>query len=232
MFVGWIGLTPFFVQAQSHPFKVGEKLVYSTIFNFVKSGQSTMEIIGQETIDGHSAYHIRFQTQTAPFFDKVYQIRDNMESWIDARTLFSRRFQKKLAEGKYRKEYAVDFDYQKMLAISATDVDTLTSMVNDPLSIFYFIRAESLYVGRVFKLYNYDNNKLKPYNIIVKRTQKIKVIAGEFVCFVLEPFSKDGKLFRHQNQVTIYISADERHLPVLISSESSFGKTILRLEKY
>jgi len=232
MFVGLIGLAPSPASAQLHPFEIGEKLVYLTMFNFVKSGQSTMEILGQEIIDGHAIYRVRSQTQTAPFFDKLYRIRDDMESWIDVKTLFSRRFQKKLAEGNYRKEYAVRFDYQKMQAISATDIDTLTSMVHDPLSIFYFLRAESLYVGRIFKLFNYDNDKLKPYNIIVKRIEKVNVPAGEFVCFVLEPFSKDGKLFKHQSQVTIYVSTDERHLPVMISSDASIGKMILRLEKF
>lgn len=223
-------LPPFLLSQKTYPFEVGEKLVYSTWFNFVKGGQSILQIDRMEIIDGHETYHAVFQTKSSSIFDRIYKVRDTMESWIDTQTLLPLKFEKNLREGHYRKEWAVLFDFQKLVAISDNDTNILQEPVHDALSFFYFLRAESLWVGRIFKLNNYDNNKFRPYNVIVKKTERIKVPAGDFTCYVLEPYSEDGKLFKNKSQATLYVSKDSRRLPVMITNDATFGKMILKLE--
>jgi len=47
---------------------------------------------------------------------------------------------------------------------------------------------------------------------------------------VLTPFSEKGKVFKNKNLVTIYLSTDEKRIPVMISNEALFGSMILKLE--
>ncbi|MCK4640767.1 MAG: DUF3108 domain-containing protein [Candidatus Marinimicrobia bacterium] len=214
----------------AHPFSVGERIEYSTWFNFVKGGVSSLEVVSFDSLNSIPVYHIRSVTESNPFFDRFYKVRDKMDSWIDVSGLYSRKFRKSLREGRYRKKYSVRFDYHQMQAISQNDTVSIDSIIHDGISIFYYVRALDLSVGDVIDLNYFDNDKLRPFKIKVENKENIKVPAGEIECYVLTPFSEKGKLFKNKNLVTIYLSTDEKRIPVMISSEALFGSMILKLE--
>lgn len=212
-------------------FAIGEKLEYSLWFNFIKGGEATMEIVGLERVNGQPAYHLRLVSETSPIFDKIFKVRDYFDSWMDIRGLFSHQFQKNIQERRYRKNYAVRFDYDQQKAFTSNDTVAIKGRMQDALSVIYCVRAENLSEGRIIKLNNFDNNKIKLFNVVVSRTEKISVPAGEFECFVLEPYATEGKLFKYQTDMTIYVSTDSLRLPVLITSTASFGKMVFKLER-
>jgi hypothetical protein len=214
----------------AHPFSVGERIIYSTWFNFVKGGISTLEVVSFDSLNGIPVYHIRSVTKSNPFFDRLYKVRDKMDSWIDVSGLYSREFRKSLREGRYRKKYSVRFDYHRMWAISHSDTVSIDGIIHDGLSMFYYIRALDLSIGDIIDLNYFDNDKLRPFKIKVENKEIIKVPAGEIECYVLTPFLEKGKLFKNKSLVTIYLSTDEKRIPVMISSEAIFGSMILKLE--
>ncbi|RKY55565.1 MAG: hypothetical protein DRP89_03035 [Candidatus Neomarinimicrobiota bacterium] len=222
-----------FSQSQSRlPFQVGEEITYSVWFNFIKAGKSTMNTVCIDTIDGAPTFHAVLKTQSLSVLDKIYKVRDNIESWVDVEGLFSRKFKKKIREGLYKKKYSVRFDYDDSLAYSSSDTIPISGPVHDALSIFYYVRAESLWVGKIFDLNNFDNNKFKPYKVIVRKLKIVKTDAGEFECFVLEPYAEKGNLFKYKGQLTIYLSNDVRRLPVKVESEATIGSMIMKIESY
>ncbi|MFH1214380.1 MAG: DUF3108 domain-containing protein [Candidatus Neomarinimicrobiota bacterium] len=212
-------------------FPIGEELTYSAWFNFVKVGYSTMTVKAVESIGVFPVYHVESVTETGQVFDKIYRISDRVESWIDLNGLFSRRFEKHLREGKYKKDYRADFDYAEKRAYTSRDTLAITGKVHDALSVIYCVRSEHLVPGRIIKLNNFDNDKFRLFNVIVRKVESVKVPAGDFQCFVLEPYAKEGKLFKNQNKMTIYLSADSLRLPVMIDSEANFGRMVFKLEK-
>lgn len=219
-------------QVQKHPFTVGERLDYSLWFNFIKGGRAVMKVVTTESLAGFNVYRLSLESESSPFFDRIFRVRDYMSSWIDVKGLYSYRFQKDISEGKYRKRYAVRFDYQQQRAYSENDTLTIRNKVQDPLSVIYRVRAENLHVGKVLSLNYFDNNRLREYNITVDRMEKIEVPAGNFYCFVLEPAPKDGKPLKYHAEMTIYLAADTTRLPVLITTDAAFGKMIFKLERY
>ena len=212
-------------------FLTGEKLTYSVWLNFVRIGSSETTIKDIVVVDGSPTYHVMSVTETGLIFDKIYKIRDQIESWIDVQGLYSRRFTKSLREGKYRKDYAVVFDYVNSRAITNQDTLKISGRIHDALSVIYCVRAEQLKIGRIIKLNNFDNNKFKLFNVVIHKIAPIAVPAGEFKCFVLEPYLEEGKLFKNQTRLTLYISADTLRLPVMIESNANFGKMVFKLEK-
>ncbi|MBU0713030.1 DUF3108 domain-containing protein [bacterium] len=217
--------------AQSgHSFLIGEKLNYSAWFNFIKGGESSLELLGIEEINGISTYHIRSVTESLPFFDRFYKVRDYMDSWIDTSGRFSHRFSKSLREGRYRKKYSVDFDHQAGLAISKNNRNSIPDMVQDGLSMFYYVRKLDLTVGDIVEINYFDNDSLRPFLIKVDKIESVKTPIGEMECFVLAPYLETGKLLKHKSKVTIYLSTDPRRIPVMISNEARFGSLILKLE--
>ncbi|MBN2600497.1 MAG: DUF3108 domain-containing protein [Candidatus Marinimicrobia bacterium] len=212
------------------PFLIGEKLNYSTWFNIIKGGESSLEFVGIEEINGISTYHIRSVTESTSFFDRLYKVRDYMDSWIDTSGQFSHRFSKSIREGKYRKKYSVDFDYQAGFAISNKDRDSIPDRVQDGLSMFYYIRTLDLTVGDIHEINLFDNDSLRPFLIKVDRIESVKTPIGDMDCFVLVPYLESGKQLKNKSKVTIYLSTDQQRIPVMISNEARFGSLILKLE--
>jgi len=225
-------LNIFCLQAEL-PFKKGEKLEYSVWYNFVKGGKSYMKITEIDTLDGTPLFHSVSITKSIGLVDKLFGINDRLETWFHQDSLYSYRFSKKIREGSYKKDYTVNFNYRDSMAIP-TNKDTtikINQKIHDGLSIFYYLRGQNLKVGQILKVNNFDGNKFKPYKIKVSKIQKVKVPAGKFRCYKLEPYKEEGELFeKHQNRVKTYISTDSLRLPVKITSKANFGTLILKLE--
>ena len=190
-----------------------------------------MEISDIDTINNRKLYHITSVTRSTGIVDLVFSINDKLQSWIDPGTYYSYMFEKRIREGKYKKDYYVQFDYEDSLAFSNKDTTRISPPIHDALSIFYYLRKAPLDTGKVFKVNNFDSDTLKNYNIKVTKTEKIKVPAGKFDCYKLEPYSEEGQLFeKHENKVVTYISRDSR-IPVKITSDANFGTLIMKLTK-
>ena len=107
----------------------------------------------------------------------------------------------------------------------------LTQKIRDPYSMIYYLRTVPLKVGDLFSFTTFDNNKFMDFKIIVHHKEKIKVPAGKFNCFVIEPFQEGKSLLKSKGDMTIWLSDDKRKLPVRIESNASFGTMILKLKK-
>jgi len=217
----------------SAPFQVGEQLNYTVALNFIQGGQASMSVTGMDTLNGFPCYHIVSHTRSTGLVDRLYPVRDHIESWIDSEGFFSRRLKKDIKEGRYHKKYAVRFDYQDSLARSADDTVRITEPIHDGLSIFYYLRTRQLQIGQQIAVNNFDNDKFKPFRIMVTRREMVSVPAGTFDCYVLEPVSGKRALFKkYENEVTVYLSKDQHRLPVMIINKANFGNMILKLESF
>ncbi len=208
------------------PFAVDEEIHFSVWYNFIRGGRHTLKIAGVDTVDGRVCYRLVSRTETSRFFSRFYKVRDLSASWLDVHRLVPRRFEKDIHEGHYRKKYQVHFRYADSLALSNTDTVRLEQSVQDPLSIFYALRAESLAIGQRLKLASFDEDKLTDYDLLVRERERLETPLGELECLVLEPFQEAGELFRNQGRVMIWLSNDHRRIPVRVVGKTTIGSMI------
>ena len=186
--------------------------------------------MGTDTIGTVPVFHVQSETHSTSFFDRFYKVRDHMESWIDTSGQFTYRFRKSLREGKYRKKYTVDFNYNEGLAISNDEQKPIPEMVQDGLSMIYYVRTLDIKIGDIIPINFFDNDSLMPFLIKVENIETVKAPIGDMKCFVLAPYLESGKTLKHKSKVTIYLSTDKRRIPVMISNEARFGSLVLKLE--
>jgi len=217
---------------RGNPLQTGEELTFNLSYGIVKAGVSKMFISGVEDVHGHTTYALKSRTRTSNFFDPFYTVRDTINSWIDTTSLATIRFTKSLNEGSYHKDYAVWFDYDKMQAYSNEDTFSIETKMQDVLSQFYYIRSLDLQVGDTLRMSSFDNDKVSPFLLRVKRTETISVPAGKFDCFVVQPFTESDFLFKYQGRLQIWISRDQRRIPVKMKSQATFGALKLILREY
>ena len=220
------------VLSVGQPITVGERLEFKLKYGILAAGNSHMEVAALDTVHGHITYRIENRTRSSGLVDAFYKVRDRMTSWIDTSSLATIRFEKKLREGDYRKDYSVWFDYEKMKAYSSDDTLDIDTKMHDVLSLFYYIRSVDLSVGDTLKMKTYDNDKISPFYLHVDEASRKEVAAGTYMCLTLIPFSESGSLFKYEGEGQMWVTDDQHKMLVYVKSKASFGSIILELEKY
>jgi len=225
-------------EKSQNTFKAGECLDFKIYFEFILGGKSRMAVEGIEEVDGYPCYHIVSTARSTKTVDMFYKVRDKVETWRDVKGGFSRRYSKKLHEGRYkcdkRVEYFPDdstaFLYRKLEAPAETL--NVIGTVQDVLSAFYEFRTLDLRIGKSDWIDIHDINKRYDLEVRVLRRETIEVPAGKFKCFVIEPLLKSSGLFRKEGIMQIWLTDDEHRMPVLMKSKLYFGRVWAKLVKY
>ena len=218
---------------KSEAIRVGERLTFSVRYGFIRAGEASLEIAGIEEIDGHPCYHVVSRARSSSFFDRVFKVRDTVESWMDVDFLYSRRFRKKLREGGYRNETIVRMDQENRFAVYQDGrVFEFAAGAHDPLSAFYYVRTLALEAGQQIWLESHADRKNYPLEVKVWGREEIDTPAGKFQCLVLEPLLRTPGLFKHEGKLTIWLTDDERRMPVLMKSRVAIGSISVILTDY
>ncbi len=208
-----------------HPsIRVGERLDFSVRYGMIRAGEATMEVTGVEDAFGHQSYRVVSRARSNSVFDTIYRVRDVVESWMDADYLYSRRFRKTLREGNYRADQDIEMDQENRLArYQDGRVFEFAHGAMDVLSAFYYVRTLDLKVGQDLWLDSHADRKNYPLKVIVRGREEVSTPAGRFDCLVVEPMLRTPGLFKHEGKLTIWLTDDERRMPVLMKSKIPVG---------
>lgn len=212
------------------PLEVGETLHYESNINLIPTGSAQLQVSSLQSLNSDSVYHIVFTVWTNPVLDRIFKIRDKIETWIDARGLFTRKFAKKVREGNFRQEFLATIDYEDSVVTTGAVSFPIDRELRDPYSLFYYLRTLPLKVGDLLAFTTFDNGEFIDFELTVHRQETVRVPAGVFRCLVIEPFRKGRPLLKQRGDMTIWISDDEKRLPVKIESRTTFGAMTFRLK--
>jgi hypothetical protein len=213
--------------------RVGEKLTFSVRWKFIRAGEATLEIVDIEEVDGRPCYHVVSRAKSNGFFDRIYRVRDTVQSWMDIDFLYSRRFEKRLREGGYRRDQRIIMDHDtRRASYQNGKVFEFAPGAHDVLSAFYYVRTLNLEPGLEFWLESHADRKNYPLKVVVHGRERIKVPAGTFDCLVVEPMLRTPGLFKHKGKLTIWLTDDERRIPVQMQSKIPVGSISVVMTDY
>jgi hypothetical protein len=212
------------------PWKIGEYFQFSIDWNGLNGGSSLMQVQNITRVDGRRAYRIVMKAESNSFVSKFYKVRDRAESFVDAESLYSRRFVKRLREGGYEKDIDVRFDQEHRKA-RYTDGEALDvpAGVHDVLSAFYYVRTVPLPAGGSLSIPTHDNKKSYEMEVKVHRRERVQVPAGTFDCVVVEPILKSEGVFKSKGSIHVWLTDDARRIPVLVKSKIPIGSISVSL---
>ncbi len=226
MTVGLIG----YLYSQTHSFQAGETLIYTTGFRLFSAAKTIMEVMPTDTADPDEALRIVSRTETVPFFDHIYRIRDRVDLWLDPGTLELRRMQRDIHEGRFERKDTTIVDQESGLIYARRDTLTLEGPVFDPIGVIYYLRGLPLAVGDEIRLAVFDGRYLRRIAITVGGPERIRVPAGEFECLVLKPVPLDRRrLTKVDGLLHLWLANDKARTPVRLEQKTSFGTMVLRL---
>jgi len=216
--------------AAEYPFAVGETLTYSAKLGMLTLGSGTLQVAGIDSVRGVETFRLRFRLQGKTLF---YSLDDVLESWVATDDFASHRFVQDFVENdKPRRKTFEIFPDSGFYREKGRD--TTFSSPSEPLddaAFFYFVRITPLEVGKKYVFDRYFRKEKNPVTIEVVKREKMELPDGSKVeCLVLHPVIDTKGMFSKRSDTRIWLTDDERRLPVQIRSKFPFGTITLRLK--
>ncbi|MCD5390732.1 DUF3108 domain-containing protein [candidate division NPL-UPA2 bacterium] len=224
------------------PFSVGEKLTFRVIYFALPAGTATLEVSGVTNWEEKEVYQLVATVQSSALFSLFYRVRNRIESLIDTSSFLPYRYEIRQEEGDYRNHEVTIFNRDENIAttIDAEEKEgnpegasvPVPADVQDALSSFYYLRRQNLEVGK--SVFINVSVGAKNYQVEVKVLRKEELGKRRLRTIVVKPIIseiKSGGILEKKGDRDIYIwlTDDERRIPVLIKAEMAFGSLTMML---
>jgi hypothetical protein len=221
-------------------FAVGESLKFVIKYGFVTGGHATLEIRSTETVKGRTAYFILSEAKTTSGLDVFFKVRDKNESRMDVESLCSLSYHQDMNEGRYHRKVWSDYDHpagrfaykKERKGKESVQEGEIPPFVHDVLTSLYYIRTKDLVPHDEILLQVNSGAQTWPLKVLVKEVEKVKVPAGTFECIRVEPLIAGEGLFMQTGNLEVWMTRDDRHMPVQLRSKVMVGAFTGELEEY
>jgi len=227
-------------------FKRGELLRYKAYYDAiltgkVNAGEAELEVKDEtKVIAGRNTYHIVGLGLTKGAFNLFFKVVDRYETYLDEDALVPWVFIRRVNEGGYKISQDVTFNQFKKTVTQTNNKDNTTKTkvasenIQDVISMFYYARTldfSTATIGQEFPIPFFLDDSVYTSKIIYEGKEKVTIDAGTFNCLKFKPMVATGSIFKDQYPMTLWISDDKDHVPILAESAVIVGKVKLELIK-
>jgi hypothetical protein len=227
-------------QPKFYPYETGEKASYKASWNGVPVATAEIETT-PITFEGKKSYRVRIDARTSRGLDLIWKMRDTITSVFDAKSLapsrfvFSQRENSRVidTEAKFNhaaKKWAVN-RWQEGRKPRVYDFDSNNTL--DPITAVYLARSIDLNVGEKLFFNVFGGRYQYLLELNVEKKEPVELESGAVIqTFKVVPkltnLTKKGYAGR-VNEAAIWISADERRIPVKLWSKIFAGNVYMEL---
>jgi hypothetical protein len=205
----------------------------------------------QESSDPTNAqpYSLTFNVEIASkgFFTWLFNLhfRERVESTVEPASFTVQRTTIHDEQGKRVRMSEATFDREKgQMSWTQRDpnnpemeprniVTEFSGQLQDVLSAFYFIRTKHLQIGKSFEVFIGDGGRVYKVPVKVVAKKRMKTILGKVDVLRVEPelFGPDRMINDEKGQFSIWITDDNRHVPVSSRIKTRYGTFDIRLKR-
>jgi hypothetical protein len=219
-------------------FQPGEKLTYLLHYGILNAGLAELKVEkSNKHFEGRKvAYNMVGKGWTTGATDWFFKVNDHYETYMDGEELESLQFKRRVNEGGFiiNQDYYFDTDSNKVMTQDNVKYD-VPSGVQDMLSTFYYARNidfSKAKVNDIFIIPAFVDNKVEYIRIIYKGKESIKTKSGKYKCIKFNPLVLEGRIFKDDEDVSVWITDDDNKIPILIQSKVIVGSIKAELIEY
>lgn len=218
-------------------FQRGEQLTFRLHYGIIDAAKATLSITDEETeYAGRKTYHVVGLGSSQGISDWFFKVRDRYESYIDEKALVPWVFIRRIDEGGFKASQDYFFNhYSKKVKTGKDKTYDITPNIQDMISAFYRARNLDLSkanAGDVYSLDCFVDEEIYPVKIKFVGRETIKTDLGKFRCLKFRPLVQTGRIFKHEEDLNIWISDDKNHIPVKAKADILFGSVQIELTDY
>ena len=227
---------------QVSSYQPGEKVDYTIHYGVITGGVGTLEL-KRDTFNGKEVWHSSIIARTTGMAEALFRVRDVYESYMNPETELPVKSIRNISEGRYRKYNEVLFDHASrqdsaILTSDLTGVHITPQNIHDILSCFYWFRnhilpdIENVKNGEMITVTTWFTDELYPIRMRYVGPEEIRTRAGKIKCHKFNPVTETGRLFKTEEDVSFWFSADKNFLPVKIRFNIFVGAFTVELVSY
>jgi hypothetical protein len=245
--------------AHPRPFEPAEELFYDAEFNRsllrgldigeFKLRSTRSPIITESDRKDGKPYSLIFSADVASkgFFTKLFNLKfhEQIESTVEATTFTLQKTTILDEQGKRVRATETTYDRSigKMSwsqrdpnnpsAEPRSAVVDFSGQLQDVLSAIYFIRTQPLRVGQPFDIFIGESGRIHRVPVLVSERKSMKTVLGRVKVIRVEPqvFGADRLIRSENGQFTIWLTEDNRHIPVGARIKTEYGTFDIKLKR-
>lgn len=207
------------------PFTAGEQLNFNIYLENVQQpvGTASFQVRARSRYFGRDGLLLTGKAQTVGTAQTVFAANDEINTYVDPTTLLPFRFEMNLQESKRRMNQTVTIDQDRGNATTEAgarmDVPVGTY---DLLSVFYALRSFNLKSPKPNAVSLLVNNRSRTLFITFLKRETIELGGQQISALQLSLTTDDAQGDR--NALRLWVSDDQRRLPLRISATTPQGK--------
>lgn len=218
-------------QSPRAAFQTGEVLNYEIYYGFARGAEARIDV-RDTVLDGVPVYHLRVAGWTRGLLDALYPVYDVYRSYTTPHNDLPL-----LAIRDVREQSYVDYKEDRYDRASRSDSLVLTREAGeqcvlpretmDLVSVAFYVRNRlnvmAPRVGDEISIPTYFNGEFYPLKIQCQGVEVVKTKFGRLRCYKFVPLVQVGDLFKSQDAISVWLTADANHLPVRVRFKLFLG---------
>ena len=225
-----------FRKISNSSFTVGEKLTYRLHYGIIDAGEAILEVKESKIkAKGRELYRVVGTGRSISAFDWFFKVRDRYESYIDKQSIMPWYFIRRVNEGGFiiNQDYTLHQDLQ--IVDDGEHKIEVPLNIKDMLSAYYYARTldfENAQKGDIFEFSTIVDGEIFPLKIKFLGRDKIKIRKGKFNALKFCPVIQTGRVFKKEEDLTVWISDDKNKIPLCAKAKILFGSVKFEVVDY
>lgn len=237
------------------PFKTGERLVYKIEWDppwymfflpSMEAGEAELELAGETQYKNRTALKIVLRARSSGMLARMagMKVEDEFVLFTNPESFCTIGLSTRIREGKRKRQIDVEyFGETGQLYIREVDEaatppkvrkdemkNNIPPCVHDPLSAVYLFRRAPLRVDYSQSMVIANDDKIQEVKVHVEKREQVSLASGKTAAWRVNTTALKGQLFRATGQFRIWVSADERRLPVQFEAKVNLGRVLGKLK--
>jgi Protein of unknown function (DUF3108) len=218
-------------------FKADEFLRYRIHYGSMDAGEAELTVKNSDqTIQGRETFQVIGKGRSLGAFNWFFKIRDHYETKLDKKGVFPWVFVRDISEGGYDlKQNYVFHQHKKAVKTDKGQTFATKPAVQDMLSAFYYARTldfRNAKPGDIFTIDTFIDSEEYTLKIKFIGREKLKSRAGNFDCLKFVPVLQQGRIFKKEDDMLVWITDDDNKIPVLAKAKILVGSLQMELVEF
>jgi len=240
LFLALLGISTF-SWTQERAYGDGEWFKFRVHYGFITAGYATLKV-DNTVLNGKEVFHVQGEGRTTGMSKFFFRVEDYYQSYIDKERDIPYRFIRKIDEGGYTKDIQIDFDHTTNKALvhnkkkETKDYITFSKNAQDMVSAFYYLRnhvdSETIQEGDTFDLDMFFDKENYGFRLKFLGRETLKTRFGKIQTLKFRPYVEAGRVFKEKESLTVWVTADENKIPLLIKASLAVGSLKATLTEF
>ncbi|MEC8211923.1 MAG: DUF3108 domain-containing protein [Bacteroidota bacterium] len=219
-------------QKVNDAFQDGEWFRFRMRYGFLNASYA-IATVRETTFKDQAVYHVAATGKTTGFARWFFKVDDYFDSYFEKDIVRPIRFVRNISEGNYKRHVEIDFDHNNQSGImhdllrkTKTEISFAPNL-QDLVSTFYFLRnhfdLEGIQVGETASLHMIYDKKPFAFQFRFLGYENVKTKFGVVPCVKFRPYVKEGRIFKKEGGLSLWVSNDNNRIPIKVVAELSVG---------